>query len=52
MAKMEEVAELKRITAEVDWDLEMASVARKVSDQEGPALLFYNIKGHRKYCMS
>ena len=47
MAKIEEVGELKRITAEVDWDLELGAIARRVSSQEGPALLFENIKDYK-----
>jgi len=47
IAKIEEVEELKRITAEVDWNLELGAIARRVSDQEGPALLFENIKDYQ-----
>lgn len=44
--KIEEAGELKRISAEVDWDLELSAIARRVANQEGPALLFENIKDH------
>jgi UbiD family decarboxylase len=51
IAKLEEEGELKRITAEVDWNLELGAIARRTLDQEGPALLFENIKGHKdKWC--
>ena len=46
IGKLEEAGELKRIGAEVDWDLEMGAVTRKVMDKSGPALLFENIKGY------
>ncbi len=46
IAKIEEAGELKRITAEVDWDLELGGIARRVSNQGGPALLFENIKDY------
>ncbi len=47
IARIEEVGQLKRITAEVDWDLELSAISRRISQEEGPALLFENIKGHR-----
>ena len=47
MAKIDEVGELKRITTEVDWNLELGAIARRVSSQEGPALLFENIKDYK-----
>ena len=40
--------DLKRITAEVDWDEEIGAITREISSQFGPALLFENIKGHRQ----
>ncbi|MFQ5827156.1 MAG: UbiD family decarboxylase [Dehalococcoidia bacterium] len=46
--KLEVEGELKRIKAEVDWNLELAEVARKAIGQRGPALLFENIKGHQQ----
>ena len=30
----------------MDWDEEIAQIVRKVYEQNGPALLFENIKGH------
>ena len=41
--------ELHRITAEVDWDCELGTIARKTFGQgDGPALLFENITGYGK----
>ena len=42
----EEEGLLKRITAEVDWDLELSHIAKLNEEQSGPALLFENIKGY------
>ncbi len=36
---------LKRITQEVDPDLEMAEIHRQIYDRKGPALLFEKVKG-------
>ena len=44
--QLEAEGELKRISAKVDWDEEIAHVVRKVFMQRGPALLFENIKDH------
>ncbi len=46
LAKVEAMGELKRITAEVDPDLEAATITYLVGSQKSPALLFENIKGH------
>ena len=46
IGKLETEGELRRITAKVDWDLELAEIARKAIKERGPALLFENIKGH------
>src|SRR5262245_34517478 len=40
--------ELRRVTAEVDWDRELGPIARRVLEKKGPALLFENIKGDRR----
>jgi 4-hydroxy-3-polyprenylbenzoate decarboxylase len=37
---------LKRIKAEVDWDLELSHIAKLNEEQQGPALLFENVKGY------
>ncbi len=39
--------ELHEINVEVDWDLEMADIERKVLEEGGPALLFNNIKDYK-----
>ncbi len=46
LEKVEEMGELKRVTAEVDPDLEMATITYLVGSSKSPALLFENIKGH------
>jgi len=43
----EKVGELKRIKAEVDWDLEISHIAKFVEEKSGPALLFENVKGYK-----
>ena len=42
---LEERGQLKRITAPVDPDLELAAIADRVLGQGGPALLFENVIG-------
>ncbi len=42
---LEERKELLRITAEVDPKFDIGAYIRKTSDQQGPALLFENVKG-------
>src|SRR6201981_784022 len=46
LEKVEQMGELKRITAEVDPDLEAATITYLVGSEKSPALLFENIKGH------
>ena len=46
LQKAEALGELKRITAEVDPDLEAATITYLVGSRKSPALLFENIKGH------
>ncbi len=48
IAEIDRAGELKRVNAEVDWDLELSSISRRVIKQEGPALLFENIKDHQR----
>ncbi|MDY6974034.1 MAG: UbiD family decarboxylase [Thermodesulfobacteriota bacterium] len=48
IALLEQAGELKRIHAEVDWDLEIGGITRCVFDNQGPALLFENIKGYQQ----
>ena len=45
--KFEAEGELKRVKAEVDWDLEIGGIMREASDTGGPALLFENIKDYK-----
>ena len=40
IAKGEETGLCKRITAEVDWNLELSHIAKLNEEQSGPALLF------------
>jgi UbiD family decarboxylase len=47
IAALEKEGDVKRISAEVDWDLEIGAITRKVYSAQGPALLFENIKDHR-----
>jgi phenylphosphate carboxylase beta subunit len=42
----EKEGELKRIKAEVDWNLELSHVAKLNEERSGPALLFENVKGY------
>src|SRR5690349_1066194 len=46
LEKVEALGELKRITAQVDPDLEQATITYLVGMEKSPALLFENIKGH------
>jgi UbiD family decarboxylase len=46
LERVEGMGELKRITAEVDPDLEAATITYLVGSEKSPALLFENIKGH------
>lgn len=47
IARLEKEGLLKRITTEVDWNLELGAITRRVADRQGPALLFENIKGYQ-----
>jgi len=47
IAKIEDVGQLKNITAKVDWDLEIGGIARLMANRQGPALLFQNIKDYQ-----
>jgi 4-hydroxy-3-polyprenylbenzoate decarboxylase len=44
--KCESAGQLKRVKAEVDWDLEISHVAKLVEEKSGPALLFERVKGY------
>ena len=43
--KLEEEGELHRIKKEVDWNIELGTIMRKVFDLRGPAVLFEKVKG-------
>jgi len=61
--KLEKAGELQRIKVEVDWDLELATILRRVFKLDGPACLFEKVKDsefpvlagtffrHKKYAM-
>jgi phenylphosphate carboxylase beta subunit len=42
----EKEGQLKRVKAEVDWELEISHIAKVVEEKSGPALLFENVKGY------
>ena len=44
MQKVDALGELKRITAEVDPDMETATIAYLVDSSKSPALLFENVR--------
>src|SRR5438094_1070028 len=46
LAKVDALGELKRISAEIDPDLEAATLTYLVGSQKSPVLLFENVKGH------
>ncbi len=46
IAKIEEIGQLKRVTVEVDWNLELSGITRQITNQKGPALLFENIQDY------
>jgi UbiD family decarboxylase len=45
--RFESAGELQRVKAEVNWDREIGTIARRSFSSKGPALLFENITGHR-----
>jgi 4-hydroxybenzoate decarboxylase subunit C len=45
LRELERQKELKRIRVEVDPELEITEIATRVTREEGPALLFENVKG-------
>lgn len=46
IARSEEIGALKRIKAEVDWNLELSHIAKLNEEEGGPALLFENVKDY------
>lgn len=47
LATLETHDELRRIRAEVDWNQEIGAITRINLAQQGPGLLFENIRGYR-----
>jgi 4-hydroxy-3-polyprenylbenzoate decarboxylase len=47
IARLEQMGELRRVTAEVDPHLEMTEICDRVLRAGGPAILFENPKGYR-----
>src|SRR3954468_17863432 len=46
LACLEAEGELRRITTEVDWNLELGAISRRAMDLWSPALLFENVKDY------
>lgn len=44
--RLEEAGELKRVGAEVDWNMELGAIMRRANDLREPAVLFENVKGY------
>ncbi|MDP2645693.1 MAG: UbiD family decarboxylase [Desulfobacterales bacterium] len=49
MEDLEKHGELVRVSREVDWNLEVGAITRRVYETRGPAPLFENIKGYPGY---
>lgn len=47
LARLETEGELKRITTEVHWNLEITEITDQVTKSGGPALLFENVRGYK-----
>lgn len=45
ISALEKAGELKRVKTQVDSDLEIAEILRRVMYENGPAILFENVKG-------
>ena len=45
LAHLEQIGELRRVKVEVDPKFEIAEIVQRVIRQNGPALLFENVKG-------
>ncbi len=44
---LEQHKEIKRVSVQVDTDLEIAEILRRVAYDNGPAILFENVKGYK-----
>ncbi len=42
---LDKIGDLKRISSEVDPELEISEISSKTIEENGPALLFENVKG-------
>lgn len=47
--QLKETGDVKFIRREVDWDLEIGAVVRKTCEEEGPSVLFENVKDYPEY---
>jgi phenylphosphate carboxylase beta subunit len=47
VALLESKGQLKRIIAEVDWNLELSHIGKQNEQKNGPALMFENVKGYK-----
>jgi hypothetical protein len=47
IATCEKEGKLRRVKAEVDWDLEISHICKVIEEKSGPALLFENVKGYK-----
>jgi 4-hydroxy-3-polyprenylbenzoate decarboxylase len=45
---LEKAGELRRISAEVDWQFEIGAILHEVNRRKGPAILFDHVKGYRQ----
>lgn len=48
LAKLDAEGELSTVEAQVDWDLEIGAICRRVLDQRGQTPHFVNVKGYPK----
>jgi 4-hydroxy-3-polyprenylbenzoate decarboxylase len=46
ISALDSAGDLARIKKEVDWDMEVGAISRRVFERSGPALLFENIKDY------
>lgn len=46
LAALEAAGELTRVRVEVDWNLEIGAIVRRICETQGPAVLFEKIKGY------
>ena len=46
ISALEKTGDVVRIKQEVDWDLEVGAIVRRLNEMQGPAPLFEKIKGY------